>query len=90
MAREPAGAASSAGSAPSAAARQRTGQKELVRLERQLARLSDTEAKLNAALAENAADYERLIELGAQHRAVQAEKAELEERWLTIAEELSQ
>ncbi len=90
VAREPAGAASSAGSAPSAAARQRTGQKELVRLERQLARLSDTEAKLNAALAENAADYERLIELGAQHRAVQAEKAELEERWLTIAEELSQ
>jgi ATP-binding cassette subfamily F protein uup len=75
---------------PSAAARQRTGQKELARLERQLARLADTEAKLHAALAEHAADYERLIELGAQHRAVRAEKAELEERWLTLAEELSQ
>ncbi|MGO9504278.1 MAG: ABC-F family ATP-binding cassette domain-containing protein [Streptosporangiaceae bacterium] len=78
-----------AGGGPSAAARKRAGQKELVRLERQLGRLTETEAKLSAALAENAADYERLIELGAQHRAVQSEKAELEERWLTLAEELS-
>ncbi|MGO8885923.1 MAG: ATP-binding cassette domain-containing protein, partial [Streptosporangiaceae bacterium] len=78
-----------AGGGPSAAARKRAGQKELVRLERQLGRLTETEAKLSAALAENAADYERLIELGAQHRAIQSEKAELEERWLTLAEELS-
>jgi ATP-binding cassette subfamily F protein uup len=78
-----------AGGGPSAAARKRAGQKELVRLERQLGRLTETEAKLSAALTENAADYERLIELGAQHRAVQSERAELEERWLTLAEELS-
>ena len=72
---------------PSSAARQRAGQKELARLERQIARLTDTEARLSAALAENATDYEQLIELGAELRAAQAERAELEERWLTIAEE---
>jgi ABC transport system ATP-binding/permease protein len=72
---------------PSSAARQRAGQKELTKLERQIARLTDSEARLSAALAENASDYERLIELGAELRAAQAERAELEERWLTIAEE---
>ena len=88
-ARPAAAARDPGGAPPSAAARQRTGQKELARLERQLARLADTESKLEAALAEHAGDYERLIALGAQHRAVGAEKAELEERWLTLAEELS-
>ena len=72
---------------PSSAARQRAGQKELTRLERQIARLTDTEARLSEALAENATDYERLIELGAELRAVHAERAELEERWLVVAEE---
>jgi ABC transport system ATP-binding/permease protein len=72
---------------PSAAARQRAGQKELTRLERQIARLTDTEAHLSLALAENASDYVRLVELGAELRAVQAERAELEERWLVVAEE---
>jgi ABC transport system ATP-binding/permease protein len=72
---------------PSSAARQRVGQKELTRLERQIARLTDTEARLSEALAENASDYERLIELGAELRAVQAERADLEERWLVVAEE---
>jgi len=72
---------------PSSAARQRAGQKELTRLERQIARLTDAEARLSEALAENASDYVRLIELGAELRAVQAERAELEERWLVVAEE---
>jgi ABC transport system ATP-binding/permease protein len=72
------------------AARRRTGRKELSRLERQLGRVSDQEAKLTAALAESAADYEALIELGAQLRALQEEKASLEERWLALAEEVSQ
>ncbi|HUA42452.1 MAG TPA: ABC-F family ATP-binding cassette domain-containing protein [Streptosporangiaceae bacterium] len=82
-----AAAADSSRQGPSSAARQRAGQKELARLERQIARLTDSEARLSAALAENASDYERLIELGAELRAAQAERAELEERWLTIAEE---
>jgi ATP-binding cassette subfamily F protein uup len=73
----------------SPAARQRAGQKELVRLERQLDRVSGQEAELTEALARNASDYTRLIELGAQLRAVQDEKAGLEERWLELAEQLS-
>jgi ATP-binding cassette subfamily F protein uup len=72
------------------AARRRAGQKELSRLERQLGKVSDQEARLNVALAESVADYEALIELGAQLRALQEEKASLEERWLALAEELSQ
>jgi len=70
------------------AAQQRAGQKELTRLERQIARLSDSEAGLHKDLADSASDYERLIELGEQLRAVQAERNALEERWLAVAEEL--
>jgi len=77
------------GAPASSAARQRTAQKELSRLERQIDRVSGQEAELTEALASNASDYERLIELGAQLRAVQGEKADLEERWLAVAEELS-
>ncbi len=70
------------------AARQRAGQKELARLERQIARLEQAEAKLAAQLADSASDYERLIELGTELRSVQGERAQLEERWLAIAEEI--
>jgi ABC transport system ATP-binding/permease protein len=72
------------------AADARAGQKELSRLERQLGKVSDQEADLNAALASSAADYAALIELGARLRALHEEKAGLEERWLALAEELSQ
>ena len=82
-----AGAASSSG-APGVAARQRAGQKELTRLERQVSKLSETEAALGEDLAQSATDYARLIELGAQLKAAQEERAALEERWLVLAEEL--
>ena len=72
----------------SAAAGERTARKELQRLERQLDRLSAREAELTGLLAANAADYEKLTSLGAGLRAVQAEKADLEDRWLTIAADL--
>jgi ABC transport system ATP-binding/permease protein len=75
--------------AAGAAARQRAAAKELSRLERQLDRVSGQEAELTAALAEHASDYAKLIELGAQLQAVQDEKAGLEDRWLSLAEELS-
>ena len=93
----PGGAAGGAGGAAAdrpgavarpSAAQQRAGQKELTRLERQIARLTDSEAQLSTELAASASDYERLIELGDQLRAVQAERTALEERWLTVAEEL--
>jgi ATP-binding cassette subfamily F protein uup len=74
----------------STAARRRDGQKELTRLERQLGKVTSREAELTAALAGNASDYPKLIELGAQLRAVQAEKASMEERWLMLAEQLAE
>src|SRR6266496_5281253 len=75
-------------SAGSGAAAERTARKELQRLERQLDRLTAREAGLSAELAANATDYEKLTALGAELKAAQAEKADLEERWLTVAAEL--
>jgi ATP-binding cassette subfamily F protein uup len=71
------------------AARQRAGQKELVRLERQISRLTDAEARLGDDLARNATDYARLIELGGELKAAQEERGALEERWLALAQELA-
>src|SRR5690242_7442107 len=79
--RSPAGSAA----AGSAAAAERTARKELQRLERQLDRLTAREAGLSAELAANATDYEKLTALGAELKAAQSEKADLEERWLTVA-----
>jgi len=70
------------------AAGERTARKELQRLERQLDRLSARETELTAELAANATDYEKLTSLGAELKATQAEKSDLEDRWLTIAAEL--
>jgi ABC transport system ATP-binding/permease protein len=89
LAAVPRATARSAAAAMGAAARQRAAQKELGRLERQLEKVSGQEAELTAALAEHASDYAKLIELGAQLRAVQDKKAGLEDRWLSLAEELS-
>ena len=81
----PAAAAVPAG--PSAATRQRAAQKELARLDRQLAAVTKREAELTAELAASATDYGKLIELGDELKAVQAHKAELEDRWLEVAQE---
>jgi ATP-binding cassette subfamily F protein uup len=75
-----------AGSGLGAAGVQRAAKKELQRLERQIDRLAAREEELTAELAASASDYEKLIELGAQLRAIQEEKASLEERWLVVAE----
>jgi ATP-binding cassette subfamily F protein uup len=75
-----------AGPGLGAAGAQRAAKKEMQRLERQLDRLTAREEELTAELAASASDYEKLIELGAQLRAIQEEKASLEERWLTVAE----
>jgi ABC transport system ATP-binding/permease protein len=73
--------------APGSAA-ERAARKELERLDRQLARAGEREARLHAELAANATDYAKLTELGARLSAVEAEKAELEERWLDVASSL--
>jgi archaellum component FlaC len=67
---------------------QRAAKKELQRLERQIDRLAVREEELTSELTAYTSDYEKLIELGAQLRAVQEEKASLEERWLVVAEEV--
>jgi ATP-binding cassette subfamily F protein uup len=72
---------------PSAATRQRAAQKELARLDRQLAAVTKREAELAAELAASATDYAKLIELGDELKAAQASRAELEDRWLEVAQE---
>src|SRR5580692_10825481 len=71
----------------SSTAEERTARKELQRLERQLDRLKVRETELTGLLAANATDYEKLTSLGAELRAVQTEKTDLEDRWLAIAAE---
>jgi ATP-binding cassette subfamily F protein uup len=70
------------------AAEERTARKELQRLERQVDRLSAREGELADQLAAHASDYEKLTALGAELKATQAEKADLEERWLAVAADL--
>jgi ATP-binding cassette subfamily F protein uup len=82
------GSASGGGKAVSPATAERAARKELQRLERQIERASVRETALNSELAANATDYEKLTELGARLRVIQAEKAELEERWLEVASAL--
>jgi ABC transport system ATP-binding/permease protein len=87
-------AASQTGAAPEpadaivSAADVRAGRKELARLERQIARLAETETRLESELAASATDYVRLTELGAELRSTKQDKESLEERWLEVAEQL--
>ena len=85
-ARRSAGAGQSADAGPGPAGAQRAARKELQRLERQIDRLAAREAELSAELAAQASDYQKLIELGAELRGAQEERARLEDRWLTVAE----
>ena len=73
------------GLARSSAAEERTARKELQRLERQLERLAGRETELTDLLAAKATDYEKLTSLGAELRALHAEKSDLEDRWLAMA-----
>jgi ATP-binding cassette subfamily F protein uup len=70
------------------AAELRAARKEMTRLERQIEKASQREDALHEQLAAHAADYEKLTSLGADLSAVQAEKAQLEERWLELGTEL--
>ncbi len=84
---QPASAPTAGGFTPGSAA-ERAAKKELGRLDRQIARAGEREAKLHAELAANATDYEKLTALGAQLTAVEAERSDLEERWLEVASSL--
>ncbi|HEY7431868.1 MAG TPA: ABC-F family ATP-binding cassette domain-containing protein [Streptosporangiaceae bacterium] len=80
--------AGAAGPAPGSAAVERAARKELQRLERQIDRLTGRESELNQELATHASDYSKLIELGRELREVQADRTELEDRWLAVAADL--
>src|SRR5690349_3016159 len=64
----------------------RQARKDLTRLERQLAKLEERIVKINEKLAEHGSDYDKIMELDAQLKAVQQERAEVEEAWLELAE----
>ncbi|GAA4695389.1 ABC transporter ATP-binding protein [Phytohabitans rumicis] len=66
----------------------RAARKELARLERAVAKLEQREAALHDEMARHATDYTRVAELDAQLKGVQAERAEAEEAWLTLAEQV--
>jgi ATPase subunit of ABC transporter with duplicated ATPase domains len=68
------------------AAEARAAKKELARLERQLNRLEQREAELHEQLATHATDYEKVSTLDTVLREVQAERARVEDEWLTLAD----
>ncbi|HET9516972.1 MAG TPA: ABC-F family ATP-binding cassette domain-containing protein [Actinoplanes sp.] len=70
------------------AAEERLARKELGKLERQLTRLDTREQQLNDSLAQHGSDYEKIIGLEAELKTVQAERAQVEEAWLELAEQL--
>jgi ATP-binding cassette subfamily F protein uup len=68
------------------AADARAARKEVSRLERRMLKLDGDEKKLHQQLADAATDFSRTAELDAQLRAVQAEKAQVEDDWLAATE----
>jgi len=62
--------------------------KELDRLERRIDKLARRAAELHAELAAQAADYEKLLELGGELESVEAERAKVEDEWLLLAADL--
>jgi ABC transport system ATP-binding/permease protein len=74
--------------APSAvsAGEVRVARKEMGRLERQIEKLSQREAKLHDKLAASATDHQAVLALDAELRALVAEREQLEEEWLQASE----
>jgi ATP-binding cassette subfamily F protein uup len=71
---------------PGQAAQARAARKELVRLERQIAKLEERERRLHAALAEQATDYAAVAQLDAELRAVRTELEQAETAWLELSD----
>ncbi|GAY12666.1 ABC-F family ATP-binding cassette domain-containing protein [Pseudonocardia sp. N23] len=83
-------AGSGSGSAKAAptmsAAEQRAARKEMSRLERRMTALTAKQSDLHAKLAEASTDPGRLMELGAELKAVTAESEAVELEWMAAAE----
>jgi ABC transport system ATP-binding/permease protein len=69
-------------------AEERAARKTLARLDKQLERVTEQEAALNAAILGAGQDYERLAQLSAELQALAAQRDELESEWLEAAEQL--
>ncbi|GAA3721401.1 ABC-F family ATP-binding cassette domain-containing protein [Streptomyces tremellae] len=65
----------------------RAAKKELQRVERQLDKLSTREAELHQQIADHATDFEKVAGLDTELRELVAEREELENRWLELAED---
>ena len=78
----------SAGNAPAKpAAASRAAQKELQRIERQLDKLTEKQAKLHAEMADNSTDFELVAKLDAKLRELGTQQEDLEGRWLELADD---
>jgi ABC transport system ATP-binding/permease protein len=87
------GVSSGSGSAPKpldqrSAGDTRVARKELGRLERVVEKLRQREEALVGEMGRCGSDYARLGELDGQLKAVREERAEVEEAWLVLAEEV--
>lgn len=65
---------------------QRATQKELTKIERQVAKLEKRERELHEQMATHAADYDKVATLDSELRAVRAEKERAEEAWLELSD----
>lgn len=83
---EPASAAPTTAKAKPGSAEERAARKVVARIDKQLERIAEREAALNAEIAEHAQDYVKLAELSAQLDELAAEKDGLELEWLEAAE----
>jgi len=58
----------------------------LARVEKQLARIAEGEAKIDLEMADNLGDYDRLADLGRRLAELGEEKEQLEREWLEASE----
>lgn len=70
-------------------AEERAARKELAAVERKIEKLSEHVSKIHGQMAaHDHADYEGLGRMNEELQAVEAEVADLEERWLELSEAL--
>ncbi len=75
-----------AGAAGPSAVEVREARKAMARVEKQLARLGEREARIHAAMAESATDHAKVLDLNGQLREIVDEREVLELEWLEAAE----
>ncbi|MEU0664452.1 ABC-F family ATP-binding cassette domain-containing protein [Streptomyces lavendulocolor] len=65
----------------------RAAKKELQKIERQLDKVSEKEARLHTRIADDATDFEKVAKLDAELRELASQREDLETRWLELAED---